>query len=120
MICCVQRYANTHLENKSPNVRNIYKKLLKAVTKFGDVTVSPTKSTIMFVSNSTFVAVKPKRNWIDIEFLLDEEVNEFPIHKTFRANKSRVAHFVRLERPKDVNARLVGWLRASYILTSEA
>lgn len=98
----------------------MYDKLWSEVKKFGGVKVSPSKSTIMFVSKSTFVAVKPKEEWIDIEFLLDKEVSEFPIHKTFRANKSRVAHFVRLESPKDVNGRLIGWLKASYKLTSEA
>jgi hypothetical protein len=117
---CVVIDAETHIENKSPNVKKIYDKLWKEVKKFGNVRVSPTKSTIMFVSKSTFVAVKPKKDWIDIEFLLDREVNEYPIHKTFRANKSRVAHFVRLESPNDVSARLVRWLKASYDITSKA
>ncbi len=74
----------------------------------------------MFVSKSTFAAVKPKQEWIDLEFLLDEKVEQYPIHKTFRANKSRVAHFVRLENPRDVNARLLFWLKQSYDLTKSA
>jgi hypothetical protein len=117
---CVQIEAEAHLADKHPNVKKIYDKLLTEVRKFGAVKVSPTKSTIMFVSKSTFIAVKPKHDWIDIEFLLDEEVNEYPIHRTIRANKSRVAHFVRLQSPKDVSARLVRWLKASYTITSKA
>jgi hypothetical protein len=117
---CVTLDASVHLDDKSPNVRKIYDKLWSEVRKFGDLNVSVTKSSIMFVSKSTFVAVKPKRNWLDVEFLLDKEVNKFPIHKTFRANKSRVAHFVRLESAKDVSAKLIRWLKASYKFTSEA
>jgi hypothetical protein len=101
-------------------VRNIYDKLWSEVRKFGDLNVSVTKSSIMFVSRNTFIAVKPKMNWLDIEFLLDREVHEFPIHKVVRANKSRVAHFVRLENPKEVSVKLVSWLRESYELTKSA
>lgn len=117
---CVTIEANTHLDNKSLKVRTTYDKLWLEVKKFGGVKVSATKSSIMFVSKSTFVAVKPKQNWLDIEFLLENEVKAFPIHKTFRANKSRVAHFVRLESPKDVSAKLVAWLKSSYELTANA
>ena len=117
---CVSLDPSVHLDNKNPIVRTIYKKLLKEVQKFDNVKVSVTKSSVMFVSKSTFVAVKPKLNWMDIEFLLDREVNEFPIHKTVRANKSRVAHFVRLEHPKDITAKLIRWLKESHKITSEA
>ena len=117
---CIRIAAASHLENKSPQVRNIYEKLSRSVRKFGTVRVSATKSSIMCVSKSTFAAVKPKQEWIDLEFLLDEKVEQYPIHKTFRANKSRVAHFVRLENPRDVNARLLFWLKQSYDLTKSA
>lgn len=115
---CVSLNADVHIDDKSPNVRKIYNRLRGEVKKFGVVKVSVTKRSIMFVSNGTFAAVKPKQHWIDLEFLLDAEVNEFPIHKTIRANKSRVAHFVRLEHAKDVNAKLIRWLRESYTSTS--
>jgi hypothetical protein len=117
---CVTLDARVHLDDKSPNFRKTYDKLWSEVKRFGSVKVSVTKSSIMFVSKSTFIAVKPKQNWLDIEFLLDHEVNEFPIHKTVRTNKSRVAHFVRLESPKDVSVKLISWLQASYSLTANA
>lgn len=115
---CVSLSPDIHLDNRSPNVRRVYDTLADHVQGFGEVKISTTKSTIMFVARSTFLAVKPKHNWLDIEFLLDEEVNEYPITKTFRANKSRVAHFVRLESPKDVTRKLLCLLKQSYNLTS--
>lgn len=117
---CVRIEEAVHLENKSPATRLIYDRLREAVRKFGDVKTSGTKSSIMFVSRSTFLAVKPKRGWIDIEFLLDKEVTDYPVYKTFRSNKSRVAHFVRLQSPKDVSTKLIGLLKRSYEVTNEA
>ena len=109
---------NDHFIGKFPIVQDIYKKLMKEVLALGKVHVSAVKQGIMVVSRSTFLAIKPKKAWLDIEFLLDEEVNEYPIHKVFRANKSRVAHFVRLEHPREVNKRLLGWLKRAYTVTS--
>lgn len=117
---CVSIDPYAHLDDKDPNVRKTYDKLQHVVMKFGNVKISPTKSTIMFVSKSTFLAVKPKKEWLDIEFLLDKEVHEYPVHKVVRSNKSRVAHFVRLEKPKDLTAKLIALLKISYKITNEA
>jgi len=89
---------------------------LREVKKFGKVNVSVVKIGVMLKGVSTFAAVKPKRMWVDIEFVLDEEIQEYPVHKTIRYTKHRFAHFVRLEHPKDVNKNLLVWLRRSYKL----
>jgi Domain of unknown function (DUF5655) len=88
--------------------------LLKGVMKFGDVNVSPVKNGVMLKGLSTFLAVKPKKSWVDIEFILGETINEYPVHKTFRYTKGKVAHFVRLMQPKDVSKKLLGWLQESF------
>jgi len=99
---------------KEPHLKEIYEALLKGVTKFGDVNISPVKNGVMLKGLSTFLAVKPKRSWVDIEFILAEPINEYPVHKTFRYTKGKVAHFVRLEHPKDVNKKLLRWLGESF------
>lgn len=103
---CVRIDPELLLEKSEPVVREIYQKLSRAVTRLGDVQVSATKCSIMFSHNSTFLAVKPGRRWLDVEYLLDTEECEFPVYKTVRANKSRVAHFVRLESGGDVSTIL--------------
>jgi hypothetical protein len=84
------------------------------VTAFGKVNISSVKNAIIVSSTSTFLAVKPKRDHADIEFLLDHEVNEFPVLKTFRVSRSRVAHFTRIGDPGDVDEQLMGWLKEAY------
>lgn len=113
---CIRLDPDVHFVGKDPKVRATYDKLLREVKKFGNVNVSPVKIGVMLKGASTFVAVKPKMMWMDIEFILDEEIAEFPVHKTFRYTKNRFAHFVRLEHPKDVTKKLIGWLRRSFQL----
>jgi Domain of unknown function (DUF5655) len=89
------------------------------VSKFGEVTVDPVKNCILLRSVSTFLALNPRADCMDVEFLLDEEVDVFPIHKAIRVSKNRVAHFIRLEHAKDVNKQLIAWLRRAYELASK-
>lgn len=77
------------------------------------------KNCILVKSVSTFLAIKPKTTCMDVEFLLDEEVDVFPIHKAIRVSKNRVAHFIRIEHPKEVNRQLIAWLKRAYELTSK-
>lgn len=91
---------------------------MSKVSDFGNVTISPAKNCILLKSASTFLALKPKKEWMDIEFLLDEETDEFPVHKTLRVSKNRVAHFVRLEHPREITRKLTGWLKRSFEITS--
>jgi hypothetical protein len=103
-----------HFIGREPHVREIYDTLLRGVRKFGNVDVSPVKNGVMLKGVSTFLAVKPKKSWVDIEFILGDEISEYPVHKAVRYTKRKVAHFVRLERPQDVNRKLLAWLRKSF------
>lgn len=87
---------------------------MKRIKKFGAFNISPAIGSIMVTREGTFLAIKAKREWLDIEFLLNRELNDFRIHKTFWATKSRCAHFIRLETPDDVDDQLLLWLKESY------
>jgi hypothetical protein len=115
---CVRLDPDDQFNGKDPKVKATYDALLKGVKKFGNVDVSAVKIGVMLKAPSTFAAVKPKRLWVDLEFILDEEIAQFPVHKAVRYTKGRWAHFVRLEHPKEVNKKLLGWLKRSYRLVS--
>lgn len=117
---CLRLNPDDLFSGKETRVKEIYDRLLKEVGKFGDVNVSPVRVGVMLKVRSTFAAVKPKKSWVDLEFILDEEINEFPVHKTFRYTAGRWAHFVRLEHSKDVSKKLLVWLRRSYNLISNS
>lgn len=84
----------------------------------GSIRISSMKSGILVASKSTFLALKPKKNWIDVEFYLDHEQQEFPIYKTFQVSKNRIVHYVRLEQTKDIDNQLLRWIENAYNLVS--
>lgn len=104
----------SHFLNKEPNVKAVFEKIHKEVTPFGEFKVNSVKHAILFTAKSHFLAVKPKRKWLDIELVLPYPVEGFPIHKTVQVSKSKWAHFVRLEAETEVDKRLVEWLREAY------
>jgi hypothetical protein len=107
----------SHFQNKEGNVRAVFAKLLEAVSEFGEFTVNPVKSAILLTAKSHFLAIKPKKRWIDIEFVLPYPEDSFPIHKVVQAQKKKWAHFVRLETPEEVDKTLVQWLKEAYELS---
>jgi hypothetical protein len=111
---CIVTAVQDHWHASEENVRLTCEKLLSHVKRFGDIRISPVKNGIMVASASTFLAVKPKKKWVDIEFIHDTEINEHPIHKTVHYVKTKWAHFLRLDNPKDVNRQLMGWLKSAY------
>ena len=103
-----------HFSGKDPIIRAIYEKIVRVVENCGPVNISFVKNAIIIAAKSTFLAVKPKKAYVDIEFLLNEEILDFPIHKTVRVSKNKVAHFVKIENPEDIDGSVTIWLRKAY------
>jgi hypothetical protein len=76
--------------------------------------ISPAINAIMLTRESTFLAVKPKRDRIDIEFLLSDEIDNPRINKIIQANQSKFAHFVKLTTPDEVDDELLFWLKMAW------
>lgn len=105
-----------HFLNKEPVVLKTYNELTRAISKFGSVRINPVKNAIIIQSGTTFLAVKPKKSCIDIEFLLDYKNEYETVNKIVKSSKSRFAHFVRLSKPGDITKRLISLLKESYKL----
>lgn len=114
---CLTRTIDDILGGKSERVVQVVSILLKHVSAFGDVKISATRNAVMVTSGSTFLAIKPAREWVNIEFLLDREVTRFPVHKIVRASRHKVAHFVRIEEPREITRTVLNLLKESFILT---
>ena len=103
-----------HFIHKEAHVKAIFQTLTELVLGFGEVQIHSLKHAILFTAKSNFLAVKPKKKWIDVEFLLKEEVNEFPIHKTVRVTKTKWAHFARIGSIQEIDEEMTGWWRRAY------
>jgi hypothetical protein len=116
---CVKKSLDAHFIRKEPQVRATYDALESRLKAIFDFQISPVINAIMFASESTFLAIKPKKSWIDLEFVLDREANEFPIHKTAKVSHTRYAHFIRIQEPKDVDDQLIDWIKNAFQLISK-
>ena len=99
------------------NLKTLYDKVVAVIKTFGEFreeTVLP--DVIFFKTKSTFMAVKVKKDHLDIEFFLDHLENVPPVSKYLQTSKNRVAHIVPIDTSQDINSQLKKWMRASYRL----
>lgn len=116
---CVTKSLNEHFTRKEPQVYTTYLKLESYLKSFEAIQISPVINAILFSSKSTFLAIKPKKSWLDLEFILDYEANEFPIHKIVSVSKTRFAHFVRIQNETDIDDQLTSWIKKAYEFNSK-
>jgi hypothetical protein len=107
-----------HFSDKDPGIRLIYDKIISGIAICGPLTITFVKNAIIISAKSTFMAVKPKKTYVDIEFLLNEEILDFPIHKTVRVSRNKTAHFIKIESPEEVDLIVISWLQKSYRLNA--
>ena len=115
---CYTVSLDEHLANKPAEIKKTFDKLLREVIKFGSVTLNPVKTSIQFKARSTFMSVKVKKFCLDIEFQQAEEISDYPIYKTFRISANRILHFIKIEKPSELDKKIIGWLRNAYKLMS--
>jgi|WetSurMetagenome_2_1015567.scaffolds.fasta_scaffold99413_3 hypothetical protein len=103
-----------HFNKRSPELKQLYDKLIKEISAFGPLQVNILRNAITIAGKSTFMAFKTRSEYAEIEILSDKEINEFPIYKTFRVSRSRVALFIRVQSPDEIDTQLISWLKHAY------
>jgi hypothetical protein len=103
-----------HFIKRPPELILVYDKLIREISAFGPLQVNILKNAITIAGKSTFMAFKTRSEYAEIEILSDKEINEFPIYKTFRVSRSRVALFIRVQSPDEIDVQLVSWLKHAY------
>jgi len=116
---CVIKSIDDHFLNKPQIIKHVYDVLIHRIQDFGKMKIVAVVNAIICSSKSTFLVIKPKKNWIDIEFLLNEPIEEFPIHKTVKASNKRFAHFIRIGIPDEIDDQLISWLKRSYEIITD-
>jgi hypothetical protein len=115
---CYTLNIEDHLRNKPEVIRNVVYDLISAIGQFGPIELNPVKSVIQVKAGATFLSIKPKKDFIELEFQLGDEIDQFPVHRTVRISGNRVLHFLYIQSSEDINDQLLEWLRSSYILVS--
>ena len=105
---------------RRPELKLLYQKIAAVAKTFGLVreeTVPP--DVIFFKTDSTFLAVKVKKDHLDIEFFLDHRADAPRVLKFLQTSKHRFVHLVPIDEEEDIDDQLVEWMRASYDLIKE-
>lgn len=114
---CVKVNAEDLFAGKSPVVHNIYEILTGKVKSFGDIKIHPSKSTINFSAEGTFLVFKPKKEWMEIEFISEKEIISAPVTKSIKYGKG-YALTLRIEHPDNINKKILDWIKKAYEISS--
>jgi len=115
---CYTLNLEDHLRNKPIEIRTIVYDLLSEIGQFGPIELNPVKSVIQVKAGATFLSIKPKKDYVELEFQLGREIDQFPVHKTIRISGNRVLHLLYIQNHRDINDQLLNWLRSAYLLIS--
>jgi len=117
---CTLISKETLFAKRPPGLKNLYNKIVKEVKRIGEYreeAVNP--DVIFFKTKSSFLAVKVKKDHLDIEFFLDHLEDVPPISKYLQTSKKRVAHVVPVDSTEEINEQLISWIKSSYKLVSK-
>ena len=99
---------------KKSDLKPIYDALIAAVAKFGDVEVAPKKAYVSLRRAKQFAIFQPSTaTRLDVGIKLKDVKPAGRLEASGSFN-SMVSHRVRVECLKDVDKKLVGWLRQAY------
>lgn len=100
---------------KKAALRPLYDQLAKAVAKFGsDVEFSPKKTYVSLRRSKQFALIQPSTaDRLDVGINLKGAAPKGRLEASGSFN-AMVSHRVRVAGAKDIDAELVGWLRAAY------
>ncbi len=104
-----------HFRGKKSGWRKTYDGMMERVTRFGpDVAVSPTNSYISLLrGGSKFAVVQVTADRLDIGIKLKGVPSNGRLERAGTWN-SMVTHRVRIDDPKQVDAKVLAWLRQAY------
>ena len=98
-------------------LKKLYDQLIVEVKQLGgyrEEAVSP--GTIYFKTKSTFLAIKVKKTYLEVEFFVDHHEDDPSIASWLQTSKHRFVHVVKLDSKTDITRQLIEWIKDSYHL----
>ena len=98
-------------------LKELYRKIALIVKGLGEYKEEAVLSDVIFFkTKSTFLAVKVKKDFLEVEFFLDHHEDDPSIAKWLQTSKHRFAHVVKVDSEEDINRQLTEWISQSYHL----
>lgn len=115
---CAASDVNAALEKVGPHLRPLLDALLGLVQGFPAVRLEHASGSFMVKAPATFCSFRPRSKDIQVTFILDRELDVFPISKSRRLSTRRVAHSVHVDDLASVDKQLRSWIQEAYLLSS--
>ncbi len=106
-----------HLRDRDPVVSSIYVALIKTTKKLGAVSEEAKKTSIHLVRRTAFAGVATRKSSIVLTLKSAHDIKSPRISKHEQASAGRWHLEVRLSSPSDIDAEVLGWLKAAYELS---
>jgi hypothetical protein len=113
-VCAPATTTDAWFEGRPPELRAVYEAVARHLRKLGPVHIEPVSVGFLIKKKRTLIELRPRRVGFAISFILSRDVNDPRIRRKIAMSRGEVAHYVLLLTPKDVDARLRGWLTESY------
>ncbi len=113
---CVSYPLANHFKNKE-YAKGLFGHLKQEITKkIGPVKIESLPCCIHLVSTYTFGGVWALRDRIRIDFRTDGKIKTKKLYKMIRMSPNRYLYYFDLKSKKDVDAKLLQWIKTSYEL----
>jgi len=116
---CYTLNLEDHIRNKPEKIQKVVYRLIEVLNSFGTIELNPVKSVIQVRAGATFLSIKPKKEYVELEFQLGRAIETFPVHRSVRISGNRVLHFLYVQSKQDINKQLTGWLKEAYMLVCQ-
>jgi hypothetical protein len=123
-VCQPAMTLDEYFAARPPYEREVFEAVLAALERVGPVYPEAVEVGVLVKRSRTFVELRPKRDAVALSFLLSRALDHPRIRRTVSASGrrgpgGRVAHFVDLRGPEDVDEQLSGWLAEAYLDSPE-
>jgi hypothetical protein len=106
-----------HFDGRSPAVREIYDTIVAASRELGPVKEDPKKTSIHLNRKSAFAGIQTRREFLILTLTATDDIDSPRITKREHTSANRWHHEVKIRRPDEIDAQVLGWLRNAYELS---
>lgn len=96
--------------NKSAEIKEMYEILIQYCNKFGNIKIDATLTCQHLVDAHRFLTIKPRKNGLILEFVLNRSIDIFPVIKVVEYGKLKFAHRLVLNCVDDITAEILDWI----------
>ena len=109
---------SSHFENRAPEVRAVYDRIVRAARSLGKIQEDPKKTSIHLVHKTAFAGIATRKSALILTLKSDEDIKSPRVVKREKASANRWHCEVRLEKPSEVDSEVKRWLKTAYELSS--